>query len=728
MAIQADGKIVVAGSSRRNFALARYNSNGSLDTSFDGDGKLTTDFGGWDEASSMAIQADGKIVVAGSSRDNFALARYNSNGSLDTSFDGDGKLTIDFGGIDMAHSMAIQADGKIVVAGESGGNFALVRLNNLLEFVGTERNDNFLGSLGNDFLSGKGGTDILSGQVGNDTLDGGTGNDRLNGGSGNDLLTGGTGSDTFILNVNGKDIVQDFNRAENDKIDLTAVAAKGIKLVTSGTNTIIKAKENVNGAFKDIAVIKNNTTIDSAIDTGDLIFVSESEKQALFPQLTTPITNISGLIKDWCDRFASSKGLTIQGNINLAGVSFQLIDIDWDSQPIIPQNDFILKRERWRNGLTGSVDISVTQNNQNTFENSIQASSQLSFGQTNGVTRDYSFSKTTSKQFSWNNSTKLSFFAKIKDIFNLGAENTTDIGRQRTTKKTTTFNISNNLEKTFGEVLSYSRSTSETITQGQKIQTNYQVKPESVVYLNHLTWTGNVTMDLAIKYRSSGNFSFILSNGKTYSVPINAILQQYDLQNGKLDTYKTSQQSSILGTDFDGNNTYMYYNDLVDFTLTAAVQGTVNFSQAEIVSVTDVVLSESRSNNTNVQQGIEVIKDPLGNTTQIKYTASSDRERIWITSNSFESHLKADEVRGFIPGQDLIGILHPNIIGFDNLYIDYQTSPGNADIYYNDGIGTNPQDRHLARFFGIDPNSLTASNFKFDTVNSVFDNTIPVLG
>ena len=235
-------------------------------------------------------------------------------------------------------------------------------------------------------------------------------------------------------------------------------------------------------------------------------------------------------------------------------------------------------------------------------------------------------------------------------------------------------------------------------------------------------------MDLAIKYRSSGNFSFILSNGKTYSVPINAILQQYDLQNGKLDTYKTSQQSSILGTDFDGNNTYMYYNDLVDFTLTAAVQGTVNFSQAEIVSVTDVVLSESRSNNTNVQQGIEIIKDPLGNTTQIKYTASSDRERIWITANSFESHLKADEVRGFIPGQDLIGILHPNIKGFENLYIDYQTSLGNADIYYNDGIGTNLKDQHLARFFGIDPNSLTASNFKFDTVNSVFDNTIPVLG
>ncbi len=143
MVLQNDGKIVVAGysynGSNYDFALARYNSDGSLDTSFDGDGKLTTDFGtSIDYAESLVLQNDGKIVVAGS-RENgdnwdFALTRYNSNGSLDTSFDGDGKLTTDFGtSYDRANSMVIQSDSKIVVAGFStiGGNydFALTRYN-----------------------------------------------------------------------------------------------------------------------------------------------------------------------------------------------------------------------------------------------------------------------------------------------------------------------------------------------------------------------------------------------------------------------------------------------------------------------------------------------------------------------------------------------------------------------------------------------------------------------
>jgi uncharacterized delta-60 repeat protein len=147
VAIQADGKIVVAGWSSLidgsvDFALARYNADGSLDTSFSGDGRLITDFGATtDIAVSVAIQADGKIVAAGTSLQSatevdFAVARYNADGSLDTSFRGDGRLTTDFGtaGDDFANSVAIQADGKIVVAGESSpsgiwNDFALARYN-----------------------------------------------------------------------------------------------------------------------------------------------------------------------------------------------------------------------------------------------------------------------------------------------------------------------------------------------------------------------------------------------------------------------------------------------------------------------------------------------------------------------------------------------------------------------------------------------------------------------
>jgi uncharacterized delta-60 repeat protein len=141
VAIQSDGKIVAAGNSRNgnwDFALARYNTDGSLDTSFDSGGKVTTDFGGGnDRAYSVAIQSDGKIVAAGyssnGSNNDFALARYNTDGTLDTNFDSGGKVTTDFGGgNDYAFSVAIQSDGKIVAAGRGsngGDDFALVRYN-----------------------------------------------------------------------------------------------------------------------------------------------------------------------------------------------------------------------------------------------------------------------------------------------------------------------------------------------------------------------------------------------------------------------------------------------------------------------------------------------------------------------------------------------------------------------------------------------------------------------
>ncbi|HCR72258.1 MAG TPA: hypothetical protein DIW23_12495, partial [Anaerolineae bacterium] len=128
VAIQPDGKIVVAGRFSNpaydDFFVARYNDNGSLDTSFDTDGIVTTNFGGDDVARAMVIQDDGKIVVAGytasldSSTADFALARYNTDGSLDTSFDSDGKVVTSLGdGYDYPSGIAIQPDGKIVVVG-----------------------------------------------------------------------------------------------------------------------------------------------------------------------------------------------------------------------------------------------------------------------------------------------------------------------------------------------------------------------------------------------------------------------------------------------------------------------------------------------------------------------------------------------------------------------------------------------------------------------------------
>jgi len=145
VAVQADGKIIVAGdydnNVSRDFAVARYNTNGSLDTTFDTDGKVVTDIGTntSDIVQSVAIQADGKILVAGYSDPvatyDFVVVRYNANGSLDTTFDTDGKVATDIGtnSVDNIYSVVVQSDGKIVVAGWSnaGGrsDFTVVRYN-----------------------------------------------------------------------------------------------------------------------------------------------------------------------------------------------------------------------------------------------------------------------------------------------------------------------------------------------------------------------------------------------------------------------------------------------------------------------------------------------------------------------------------------------------------------------------------------------------------------------
>lgn len=127
MVIQSDGKIVVAGLSVSDFAIARYNTNGSLDTSFDSDGKVTTHFGGWDSGQAIVIQPNGRILVAGLSfvqvgintLIDIAIARYNTDGSLDVTFDSDGKLLTDIDTRDNATSIALQSNGKIVVGGDS---------------------------------------------------------------------------------------------------------------------------------------------------------------------------------------------------------------------------------------------------------------------------------------------------------------------------------------------------------------------------------------------------------------------------------------------------------------------------------------------------------------------------------------------------------------------------------------------------------------------------------
>jgi uncharacterized delta-60 repeat protein len=134
-ALQADGRVVVVGGrtdgptgDSTDFLVARYTASGALDTSLSSDGWVTTDFlGGGDYAAAVAVQPDGKIVVAGSVSPPFegegegeggvGLARYNADGSLDTSFSGDGKaVVVDIGG-GLGMGLVLQPDGRLVIAG-----------------------------------------------------------------------------------------------------------------------------------------------------------------------------------------------------------------------------------------------------------------------------------------------------------------------------------------------------------------------------------------------------------------------------------------------------------------------------------------------------------------------------------------------------------------------------------------------------------------------------------
>lgn len=139
LAIQNDNKILVVGEIDSDIGLFRYTTDGNLDNTFGENGKVSTDMNGsYDRGDAIIIQDDGKILVTGQSYGgqyaDFPLLRYNQDGSLDTGFDFDGKLTTDFSQYnDEGYSMIIQPDGKIVIAGEtsdvSGYDFGIARYN-----------------------------------------------------------------------------------------------------------------------------------------------------------------------------------------------------------------------------------------------------------------------------------------------------------------------------------------------------------------------------------------------------------------------------------------------------------------------------------------------------------------------------------------------------------------------------------------------------------------------
>ena len=127
--IDSNNQILVGGTKNNNFAIARYNNNGSLDISFGINGYVVSNLGGNDYGYSINFDNNKKIILGGTSNNNFAIARYNEDGSLDTTFGQNGTIITDLGNYDYAYSIIIDNYNKILLGGTSNYNFAIVRYN-----------------------------------------------------------------------------------------------------------------------------------------------------------------------------------------------------------------------------------------------------------------------------------------------------------------------------------------------------------------------------------------------------------------------------------------------------------------------------------------------------------------------------------------------------------------------------------------------------------------------
>ena len=241
LAVQSDGKILIGGNYGNDFVVARFNSTGSLDTSFSGTGYVTTDFASnTDTGRSLVLQSDGKILLAGQSYNNvtftdYAVARYNSNGSLDTTFNSTGKVNIDFGSsTDQGYGVAIQADGKILLTGFTNVNGTAD--NGMVRLTSTGALDTSFGTGGRVIT-----TIGSSSDFGNDVKIQQDGKILVSGYSsiaGNDFTVVRYNSDGSLdttFNSTGK-VATNFNATTDDRGTRMFVQADG-KIVLAGSTT-----------------------------------------------------------------------------------------------------------------------------------------------------------------------------------------------------------------------------------------------------------------------------------------------------------------------------------------------------------------------------------------------------------------------------------------------------------------------------------------------------------
>lgn len=236
--IKPSGKIYAAGYANKNFAVAKFNNNGTLDNSFGNNGEVSTNFlGDFDDAFALLVQPDSKIIAAGiayepngNDESRIALARYNTDGSLDSSFNFTGKVAkhVSVNGFDYCTSAALQTDGKIIAVGYShntttNDDYMLVR------FKPNGKIDSSFGTNGVTF------TDF----------------------GGDDLANG------VALQSDGKIVVVGYTHDQNfiSKIVLARYATNGKPDKTFGTNGSVILDFNTNFATGNAVTIQSDDKI-----------------------------------------------------------------------------------------------------------------------------------------------------------------------------------------------------------------------------------------------------------------------------------------------------------------------------------------------------------------------------------------------------------------------------------------------------------------------------------
>ena len=333
-AIQKDGKIVVVGTASvfapngafdTDFALTRFNADGTIDTHFGNNGSVLTDFGtGSNQAVAVAIQPDGKIVVAGTINgtifdpfEDMGVARYNSDGTLDRSFGNGGEVLIDLGSDTdgMAAGLAIQPNGKIVVAGTASG---------------FDEDDNFFEEIALARLNANGRLDATFG-TGGEVLTGFGGNTTVSAAgvalepNGQIVVAGtATDQDTFDnefavarYNANGKldasfgtggEVVTSLGPDTSATAKAVAIQPNG-KIVVAGSTT---DPDTFNGDFV-LARYNTNGALDSTFGTGGLVTTSfgpraSADATSLAIQPDGEIV-VAGTVTDFSTSFTQDFGL-----------------------------------------------------------------------------------------------------------------------------------------------------------------------------------------------------------------------------------------------------------------------------------------------------------------------------------------------------------------------------------------------------------------------------------